>query len=207
MIKSALLFCFVLTSLTLFSQPREEMNLMADWFTGEFSTKGETLIDATSGHQQIRVVRIWESREDLWVYYEQSKLDSAHNPHRQWIFAIEEEQENLYLLQPHRLPNMAELKGNRSQAFLENHIDISDLEEIGGCELFVEYDGFASFTASTVEDYCDTKYQGADILHIKFNLMEDKFDWWEKGFDENGKQLWGAGKDPQVFRKVMDGKK
>ena len=73
----------------LFAQPNEEMELLAYWYTGEYTTEGETLINTEYGHQQIRVVRIWENREDLWVYYEQSELDSLHNPYRQWIFIIE----------------------------------------------------------------------------------------------------------------------
>jgi hypothetical protein len=202
MIKSILIALMLTFTIAVSAQPNEEIELMGQWFAGEYTTTGETLIDEQAGHQHMRIFRIWESHPDLWLYLEQSRADAPETPHRQWILRIEESQKDLYLIEPHLVPNAEELQGQRTPAFIEKHVKIDDLGVLGGCEFFVDYDGFVAFSGSTVENFCDTDLREASVLRIKFNLMENKIDWWEQGFNDEGKQqLWGAGKDPQVFRK------
>jgi len=204
MLKRLLLPVFFSISIALSAQPDEEIELMTNWFTGTYTSSGEeygTENNQFSELEIMRVVRIWEHKEDAWLYLEQSAENSPEKPYRQWILRIEESQENLYMVEPHVYIGDKPLAGNREATYIGNHVKMDELDVLSGCEFFVDYDGFVAFSGSTVENFCDTDIQGASILKIKFNLMEHKIDWWEQGFDDEGKQLWGAGAKPLVFTK------
>lgn len=204
MLKNFLLpFCFSI-SMTLSAQPNEEIELMVNWFVGTYTNSGEaygTDNNDFSGHELMRIVRIWDDKDDAWLYLEQSAAAKPDEPSRQWILRIEESQENLYMLEPHIYTGDKPLAGNHEATYIGNHVKIDDLDVLSGCEFYVDYDGFVAFSGSTVEDFCDTDILDASILRIKFNLMENKVDWWEQGFDEEGKQLWGTSTKPIVFTK------
>jgi hypothetical protein len=196
-------FCFSI-SLALSAQPNEEIELMANWFVGTYTNSGEaygTDNNELAGLESMRIVRIWDDKEDVWLYLEQSAAATPEKPFRQWILRIEESQENLYMLEPHIIESEKTLDGNHEAIFIGNHVKIDELDVVNGCEFFVDYDGFVAFSGSTVENFCDTDIAGASILKIKFNLLENKIDWWEQGFDEEGKQLWGTTTKPVIFTK------
>jgi hypothetical protein len=198
-----LFFCFSF-SIAISAQPNEEIELMVNWFVGTYTNSGEaygTDNNEFAEHELMRIVRIWEDKEDTWLYLEQSAAATPEEPSRQWVLRIEESQEDLYLLEPHIITGEKVLDGAREATFIGNHVKIDELDVMSGCEFYVDYDGFVAFSGSTVEDFCDTDIMGASILRIKFNLMENKIDWWEQGFDEEGKQLWGTTTKPIVFTK------
>lgn len=182
------------------AQGSSEMRLFSKWISGEFTTENETVQPPRTAHERMRFVRIWKEAPDLWLFMEQSQIDKPEEPFRQWVFWVEEQGE-IMMMELNLLTGEVDIPGNLSGAEIEKHLKIDDLEVERGCELFIDYDGFAVFSGATVQNYCELDIKGASYITIRMNLNDEKIDWWEYGMKPGGEFVWGSATNQQVFNK------
>ena len=66
-----------------------ELELLADWMTGAFSSRAQALEDSAYVDVRLHMVRIWPHRGDgYWLYVEQALASSLDQPYRQRIYHV-----------------------------------------------------------------------------------------------------------------------
>ena len=54
----------------------------------------------------------------------------------------------------------------------------------------------------TGDDSCVSTMRGASFARSEVEILEDKVISWDRGFDADGKYVWGAEKGPYIFNKL-----
>lgn len=190
----------LLITLTAQAQRDSEVRLLAKWISGTYTTEGETIVPPRTAHQSMRIVRIWEELDDLWLYLEQSDLTTPDQPHRQWVFWVDKQGEHL-MLEMNLLDDTLKVPGNLPVSELEKYLDIDAMTVADGCEIFLTYDGFAVFSGATVQNYCELSLRDESYITIRMNISENQIDWWEYGMQPGGAFVWGSAENQQAFIK------
>ena len=70
-----------------------------------------------------------------------------------------------------------------------------------GCKVVLYRVDEGYFEGSTVDNNCNSNLHGASYATSEVIIKEDRLISWDRGFDENDKQVWGAEKGGYVFIK------
>jgi hypothetical protein len=150
------------------------------------------------------MVRIWDSRTDgPWIYVEQAMATAPDRPYRQRVYRLVERADGTVESLVYELANPAERVGawrdpSRFDADSPGSLVLRD-----GCSIVLERAGDA-WIGSTNERDCESSLRGARYATSEVVLNEPGLDTWDRGFDAEGKQVWGATKGPYRFRRVAD---
>ena len=81
-------------------------------------------------------------------------------------------------------------------------ITIADINLKAGCEVLLTRKERNYFAGATGEKTCESTLYGASYATSEVEVFEDKIISWDRGFDANGDQIWGAEKGGYIFNKL-----
>ena len=84
-----------------------------------------------------------------------------------------------------------------SRVFAE--LSPGDLIPRDGCAIVLEHVGGEMFVGSTVGTSCESSLAGAAYATSEVTIFADRLVSWDRGFDAEGHQVWGAEKGAYVF--------
>lgn len=157
---------------------------------GSFSSRKQHLSD-TANYFDIRLEmkRIWKSRTDgVWLYVEQAVAGAENKPYRQRVYHVKETSKGNYESVIYTLDAPVRFAGN--PALIES-LPIDSLHEKEGCSVFLEYKG-GKFRGGTEGMACPSDRKGARYTTSEVTITKKMLLSWDRGFDEHGKQVWGA---------------
>jgi CpeT protein len=167
---------------------------------GRFDSVAQAAADPSYRALQLTVCRV--SMPDLGervFYVEQAQMDELEKPNRQ----------QLYLVEP-RVPvatlavaRVFELKSPEHAVGLcaraqPPSLTAAAVEEKAGCSLPLTWDG-KRFNGGTVGTGCHSSLRGAAYAAAAVMLDSTELRWWDRGYNAQGIQVWGAEKGPYVF--------
>lgn len=193
------------TCATLSRRSANELDRLATWMTGTFSSAAQH-----AAHEQdyfdIRLVMvpIWTERADgPWLYVEQAVASSAAKPYRQRAYHLVAQPDGTYRSDVYtfRGDPLVHAGAWRTQPIL-GALSPDDLEPRGGCSITLRATDAHTFLGSTNGRDCPSERQGAAYATSEVAITEFGLTSWDRGFDANAKQVWGAEKGPYCFDKL-----
>lgn len=181
------------------------LDILADWMTGRFSSAAQAHSEDGYYPIDLAMARIWRDRGDgLWLYVEQSLAD-AKAPYRQRVYRLVHIggsvfESEVYLLPGDPLVHAGAYRATHPLADL----DPTDLTEKPGCGVILRRMADGSFAGSTLGSQCASRLAGADHATSYVRITRDRLVSWDRGFDREHKQVWGATKGGYVFDKVAN---
>lgn len=181
----------------------EDLQRLAGWMTGFFSSAAQAAAD--SAYYDIRLVMtpIWSERSDgLWLYVEQAVAGREAQPYRQRVYRLRRvsaerlESAVFQLAAPERFAGA----WRTPQAF--SALTPDSLAERAGCAILLEPRGRDEFAGSTVDRGCPSELRGASYATSEVVIRADRMVSWDRGFDAEGRQVWGAETGGYVFDKL-----
>lgn len=177
---------------------KSDADRLAVWMTGKFSSAAQAEA-APEDYFDISLVMIpiWERRNDgPWLYVEQAAANALERPYRQRVYHLVDTAEgvrsDVYLLPGDPL----ELAGATSDRFEAFGPEALVLRE--GCSIFMaEEDGV--FVGATRGKGCASTLGGASYATSEVRVERDVLTSWDRGFDANEVQVWGAELGAYVF--------
>jgi hypothetical protein len=172
--------------------------------TGSFSSEAQAKEDPEFLDVRLHMARIWASRTDgPWIYVEQAMATALDKPYRQRVYRLVDRGDGTVESLVYELENPADRVGawrdpSRFDADSPGSLALRD-----GCSIVLERAGDA-WIGSTNERDCESSLRGARYATSEVVLIEPGLDTWDRGFDAEGKQVWGATKGPYRFRRVAD---
>ena len=70
-----------------------------------------------------------------------------------------------------------------------------------GCAVLLRREGPALFVGSTMGRECTRSLQGATYATTDARISENRFDSWDRGFNQADEQVWGSTSGGYVFRR------
>lgn len=176
------------------------LELLTSYMTGEFNSKAQAKEDTNFLDISLKMTRIWEDQpEVVWLYLEQAASDNLKQPYRQRIYQLVEFEEGKYASYVFEIPNAEQYIGATKKTKLLENLSISDLTMLDGCQIGLHF-AKGAFRGST-EGKCPNNWSGASIATSEVEIYEDKLISWDRGWTEDGKQVWGSTKGGYAFIK------
>ena len=186
--------------------PPPGVEVLADWMTGWFSSIEQHEADPENYFDiHLRVCRIWRGREDgPWLYVEQAASTSLDRPYRQRVYNLIDRADGTIASVIHTLPGEAlDFAGAWKKVDALSELTPDDLEERAGCAVILTWSGDGTFTGSTVEDFCKSTLRGASYATSEVTVGPMALISWDRGFDEDGQQVWGATEGGYIFKRML----
>ncbi len=139
--------------------------------------------------------------EGIYLYQEQALSESLDRPYRQRFLHIILNADATRIESRTFKPPIPETW----TGLCEQSEPIIQANELGNLVCTVSLrPSSLGYVGSTPEEGCPVNLRGAVRLTNTVVLHQDGMDTWDRGFDENGIQVWGAQADPYQYRWQVD---
>jgi hypothetical protein len=177
-----------------------ELLRLADWLTGSFSSAAQSAEDQRYFDIRIRAVRIWEQRGDgVWIYIEQAAADALDRPYRQRVYHVTRLAEDLFESRVYALDEPLQHAGCWREERPLAELGPDDLLDRQGCAVLLRRIDGDRFSGSTLGRLCTSGLRGASYASSEVEVRADGLTSWDRGFDADGVQVWGAEAGPYRF--------
>jgi CpeT protein len=192
---------FVLPAL-LHAQRTRALEQLASTMAGSYTSAEQAKTDTSYFEIELEMVRIWPKRRDgAWFYVEQATADSKAKPYRQRVYHVQEVNDSTFT------SNILTIKGGELHsygAFADpGKARTPEPRFVGTAGRLRHHPASAgnTYTGSTHDRDCPSKRGKAVYTTSEVVLSSDRMVSWDRGWDAEGQQAWGAEKGGYVFIK------
>lgn len=181
-----------------------ELERIAEWMVGTFDSTAQAAVGNEYKAIVIHSGRIWANRIDgPWVYVEHAAIGEEDKPYRQRVCRLNLQENGLLVCEVYSFPsNPMKYVGAWQNDTAFDDVTPKDLAFQNGCTVVLKKVNTTTYKGSTVGQDCANELQGAVYSTAEITLTPDGIDAWDRGFDKQGKQVWGAQKGPYQFRRA-----
>jgi hypothetical protein len=181
---------------------------LADWMSGSFSSAAQAAADSNYLDIRLQMVPIWRERADgPWLYVEQAVAGREAHPYRQRIYHLSRvsgrEIESAVFL----LPAAERFAGAWRTPERFAVLTPDSLSRREGCAIRLERRSAEEYVGSTRGHDCASSLRGAAYATAEVTIRPDLMISWDRGFDADGFQVWGAVDGGYRFRKLAVGER
>lgn len=179
-----------------------KLETLVSCMAGAFDSAEQSKADSSYFEIHLHMTPIWTDRTDgRWLYVEQAMSTQLNKPYRQRVYHVSAKGGGLFTSEVSELPgkpldyagawkNTALLKGLTPETLIKRE----------GCTItLTERNG--AFIGGTHAQDCASNLRGAAYATSEVTITPDQLLSWDRGFDAEGKQVWGAVKGGYIFRK------
>lgn len=175
------------------------------YLTGSFSSAAQSREDPRVHDIRLRMRRIWTERRDgPWLYVEQAAAERQDTPYRQRIYRLRALEDGRLESQVFLLPGDAlRYAGAWHKPELLAEVSPEQLTPREGCSIFLTAEGQPRvFRGSTPGTSCPSDLRGAAHATSEVTLREEGLLTLDRGYDAQGRQVWGSQHGPYRFDRV-----
>jgi hypothetical protein len=171
--------------------------------TGTFSSELQSKQDTDYFDIRLQMQHIWKHQTDgYWIYVEQAVADYVSKPYRQRIYQVVQTGDNMFESRVYEFDNPLQYAGAWNDTAKLNSLTIEELQLRNGCTITLIWnDTLQKFTGATADKNCSSNLRGAAYATSEVIIDEEKLISWDRGWDSNSKQVWGAEKGGYIFLK------
>ena len=181
-----------------------ELLRLTGWLTGSFGSVTQSAEDERYHDIRIRAVRIWGERDDgAWIYIEQAVADALDRPYRQRVYHVTRLAEDLFESRVYALDDPLQHAGCWREERPLAGLGPEDLLARQGCAVLLRSVGADRFAGSTLGRLCTSSLRGASYATSEVEVRAEGLTSWDRGFDADGAQVWGAEAGPYRFERLQ----
>lgn len=182
------------------------------YMTGSFSSEAQSKADSNFYDIRLHMVEIQMGNEPgNWLYVEQALGSSQDKPYRQRVYQVVEITLGIYESRVYEFENPLQYAGGWKDASKLNSLTFDKLILREGCSITLKYEhelvgdiNINRFVGSTGATSCPSSLRGASYTTSEVVITEDQLLSWDRGWDANGKQVWGAETGGYIFVKTIE---
>jgi glycosidase len=181
-----------------------DMDALCAYMTGSFSSQTQAEADSEYLDIRLEMVPIWTGRSDgYWLYVEQAVAGHRHRPYRQRVYHLIEQHDGSISSEVYSFENPLRYAGDWRKDEPLGDLSPDSLMVREGCAVALRRTLAGDFEGSTVQRECVSDLRGAVYATSEVIITRDSLTTWDRGFDEENRQVWGAVKGPYVFLKLQ----
>lgn len=186
-------------------QANDDLETAASWMSGYFSSQAQAEQDTNYFDIRLRMVPIWPERDDgYWLYVEQAVADYQERPYRQRVYHVTQRADGAIESAIYTLENPLRFAGAWKEPAPLQYLTPDSLSLRDGCAVILQRKDETTFEGSTVENNCPSDLRGASYATSEVVLKPDKLISWDRGYDSEDQQVWGATEGGYIFLKIAD---
>ncbi|MDX1999080.1 MAG: chromophore lyase CpcT/CpeT [Thermoanaerobaculia bacterium] len=178
---------------------------LAAYMTGVFSSAEQAAADGDFRNVRLVMVPIWRERADgPWLYVEQAMAEALERPYRQRIYQLRPAGQDTVESVVYTLPgDPLRFAAGWRKAGLFSELAPQDLVERTGCAIRLLRRADGTWAGATAPESCPSDLRGAAFASSEVEIHDGLLISWDRGFDAEGKQVWGAEKGGYRFVKTQ----
>ncbi|NLI14695.1 MAG: hypothetical protein GX409_00255 [candidate division Zixibacteria bacterium] len=177
---------------------------LQQWMTGYFSSQAQAAKDSDYFDVRLRMTPIWKDRKDgFWLYVEQAMAENESRPYRQRVYHVTQINDTTFESAVFAFSDPAPYIGEWQKPEPLAGLTPDSLISKTGCSIILYKHGEFAFSGSTVGKECASDLRGADYTTSEVTISKNQIISWDRGFDMDGNQVWGARKGGYVFKKLQ----
>jgi hypothetical protein len=182
------------------AQFSKELEKLTRMMAGSYSSEKQHNQDSTFFDIRLKMVPIWKERTDArWLYVEQALASKQDKPYRQRIYKITEPQSGTFESAVFTLNSPLRFVGNLN---LVEKLSPDSLQLREGCAVILKKNGRKRFVGATDAKKCPSDMRNAAYATSEVILTSKSICSWDRGYDRDDRQVWGAEKGGYLFRKI-----
>lgn len=184
---------------------QSSLSVLRDSMTGSFSSAAQHQAEPDTFFDiRLEVVEIWLDRDDgPWLYVEQAAASRLESPYRQRIYHLQSHPDGTLSSTVYELPgDPLRFAGAWREPQRFAALSPSDLEERIGCVITLRRQLDGRFVGSTSGKECRSTLRGATYATSEVEITENLLLSWDRGFDADDAQVWGATEGGYRFARV-----
>ena len=202
--KAAFTFLFLL-NLSFVSYSQRDVEALVEYMVGSFSSIEQAEKDSNYFNIELEMVQLWKDRTDgPWLYIEQAVAESKDKPYRQRVYQLRKRNDGKIESLVYTILDPLRFAGDYKKEFPLLRLTPDSLILKEGCEVVLYQADNGYFEGSTVDKNCSSDLRGASYATSEVIIDKDKMTSWDRGFDESGKQVWGAADGGYIFKKKLN---
>lgn len=180
-----------------------DLEELAGWMTGSFSSEAQSLEDADFRHITLHMARIWpDLGNGVWLYVEQAAAEATDRPYRQRIYHVRRVGEDLFASSVFTFAEALARAGAWRQESPLADLSVADLDERDGCTIYLRRRADSAFEGSTLGRMCTSTLRGATWASSEVVITSTGLVSWDRGWNDAGEQVWGAEKAGYRFDRI-----
>lgn len=182
----------------------QDLQTLTEWMSGSFSSAEQSARDPVNYFDiRLHMVPIWTDRDDgPWLYVEQAAVRDLERPYRQRVYHLVARPDGTIASVVYVLPgDPLRFAGAWRQPQRLGELSPDDLALRAGCELILRRQADGTFAGSTVNENCPSTLRDAAYATSEATVSATALVTWDRGFDENGQQVWGAVEGGYIFKR------
>lgn len=184
---------------------KKDLRRLAEWMCGSYDSAEQSAADPENFKDiRLRMTRIWPERTDgYWLYVEQALAAKQEQPYRQRVYHLTLEPNGSLASRVFEMENPLQFAGAWKKDAPLASLSPEKLKERPGCAIFLKVQPDGAFAGSTRGHECLSEHKGAQWATSDVRITPDTLTSWDRGYDKDGKQVWGAEKGGYVFKKQL----
>ncbi len=170
---------------------------------GSFSSEAQSKRDSDYFDIRLHMKPIWKEKQgEYWLYVEQAMAAKIDQPYRQRVYHLHLINDStiasdVYNFKSNPLKYAGEWKKEKPL----DGVPMDSLEARDGCIIYLHKTNNKLYEGSTKANDCTSNLRGASYATSEAHIGTKGMFTWDRGFDKNGKQVWGAVKGGYDFKK------
>jgi len=183
---------------------QSDLHTLRDWMAGSFSSADQHLSDPDNYYDiRLHMAPIWKHRNDgSWLYVEQAAAQNSGRPYRQRVYHLRVNPDKTLESVIYELPgDPLRFAGAWKEPARLDALSPNDLVLRDGCSITLRKDRNGTFIGSTSGKGCKSNLRGASYATSEVVIWPDRLTSWDRGFDVEERQVWGATEGAYIFVK------
>ena len=200
------LIFLILTTGCVTSQPKvDELGNLVEMMAGHYSSAEQASQDSSFFDINLVMEPIWRNGDGFgWLYVEQAATANLDRPYRQRVYRLSKATDGFFESRIYELPNASRFIQPWENMKIFDSIAPDSLILREGCSVFVKKTEDECYEGSTIENDCASSLRGASYATSEVQICKGMMKSWDRGWDDNDEQVWGAEKGAYIFKQVSD---
>jgi hypothetical protein len=168
--------------------------------SGDFNSNEQADLDKSYFHILLRMKPIWKERTDgYWFYVEQAVESSADKPYRQRVYHLYLHDDTTAVSKVYEIPRPERYTGAWNDDEILGRLPADSLIDRQGCSIYLHRVAKDLFRGSTPGKECLSTLRNAAYATSEVTIARDRLESWDRGWNADDQQVWGAEKGGYVF--------
>ncbi|WP_378177710.1 chromophore lyase CpcT/CpeT [Aquimarina sp. SS2-1] len=172
---------------------------------GKFSSKKQSVTD--SGYASVCLINIpiWQDREGHWFYQELYDEKDNTSIYNQRILNIQKIDSTTITSTSYVIPNRKKYINAWKDISIFDQLTADSLKIRDGCDVYFKKKTSTIYHGKTKKGTCSSSFSNK-ISYTTSNVVisKNKITSWDRGYDINGKQVWGKIQGPYKFIRLAE---
>lgn len=185
------------------AQDSKKLIQLKNWMQGSFNSEKQSKEDKEFFNIHLNTKEIWKGEgKGTWLYVEQAAEGYLDKPYRQRVYQLKQIDEDKFASVIYTFEEPLKYAGDFKKEKPLDGLSPSSLKKREGCTVFLQWqEAEQSYTGSTDAKKCLSKLRGATYATSEVTVSKNGMVSWDRGYDAQDKQVWGAVKAGYIFLK------